>query len=368
MTIAYRLLRKYRGYILPSHRRTYREVLGRGGLQRGDEKRAFVFFDFGSSRVDVDAGRYTFALVRDFEEAGFTSCYRDDFPFLSSMRYKRYKSMLLEREFRVCKSPADLPRGSLRLIVSDHKINSIAAAAKTLRVSYDRRLPTAPNEVTMPFRVYPGLYGNLTALGNIDREKERPWRCFFSGTVTARYGRTVLEKRFGKMSRLAILGTLDQRLDKSEIHVLVSDADAVPARPCFVRAGEAYRVPQERWFATLAKADFFLACPGGSMPICHNLVEAMASGAVPILEYPEYLEPPLRDGVNCLLFSGADGLLKTMRRALKMKPAQIEPMRKAAFDYYQKHLAPGIFAREVTSTPQKEITLLFNSPHVRRSH
>lgn len=363
MSVAYRILRKYRGYILPSHRRTYREVLGRGRLQRGDEKRAFVFFDFRSSRIDVDAGRYTFALVRDFEEAGFTSCYRDDFPFLSSMRYKRYKSMLLEREFRVCGSAEDLPKGSLRLVVTDRgtKVNG----AKTLRVSYERRLPSGANDFAMPFRVYPRLYGSLGALDKIDRERERPWRCFFSGTVTARYGRTVLEKRFGKMSRLAILGALDRGLEKSEIHILVSDAEAAPAR-CFVRAGEAYRVPQEQWFATLAKADFFLACPGGSMPMCHNLVEAMGAGTVPILEYPEYLDPALKDGVNCLAFSGEDELLKTMRRALKMKSSEIAPMRRAAMDYYRRHFAPGVFASEVMAAPEKEMTLLFNSPHVRR--
>jgi hypothetical protein len=155
-------------------------------------------------------------------------------------------------------------------------------------------------------------------------------------------------------------------LKDGEISFLVSDDEPVPARPCFVRAGEAYRVPQERWFATVAKADFFLACPGGSMPICHNLVEAMAAGAVPILEYPEYLDPALRDGVNCLAFSGPEGLLKTMRRALKMKPAEIAPMRRAAFEYYQKHFAPGNFAREAMARPERELKLLFNSPFVRR--
>ena len=168
------------------------------------------------------------------------------------------------------------------------------------------------------------------------------------------------------MSRLAVLQTLEKSLSREEIHVLTSNHSDVPARPCFVLAGSSYRIPQEKWFSTLSKSDFFLACPGGAMPLCHNVVEAMAVGAIPILEYPEYLEPPLKHGVNCLVFSGPQELLRIMRRAFQMKPAQIIAMRKAARDYYRRHLAPGLFARAVMDSPRRELTLLFNSAHVRR--
>src|SRR5438105_3291919 len=101
MSLAYRILRSYRGYILPSHRRTFHEVVRAGALQPGDNARKFVYFDFTNPEIDLDAGRYIFALVREFEIAGYTAAYRRRFPFLSNMRYKRYKSLLLERSYRV---------------------------------------------------------------------------------------------------------------------------------------------------------------------------------------------------------------------------------------------------------------------------
>src|SRR5205823_2507023 len=53
----------------------------------------------------------------------------------------------------------------------------------------------------------------------------------------------------------------------------------------------------------IGACDFFLAPPGCAMPLSHNLIEAMSLGAIPILNYGDYLDPPLRDGVDCLAFS-----------------------------------------------------------------
>ena len=365
MALASRILRKFRGYILPSHLRTFREVIEAGRSQPGDEKKQFVFFDFTNPEIDLDAGRYIFALVRDFEECGFISCYRRNFPFLSNLRYKRYKSILLERPFRVCNSLSGLPTGSVAAVVTDRKRSRITGT-KIIRVLYDERLPRNEGEVSMPFPVYPKLYEQLRTLKKIEVERERPWRCFFAGTVTEKYGRDILPTRFGKMSRLGILKTLKSQLSPTEVFEIESGAHLPRDGACVVLAGKSYRVPLEQWFPTLAQADFFLACPGGSMPLCHNLIEAMAVGTIPILEYPEYLDPALRDGVNCLAFSGAENLIPTARRALELKPEQIRRMREAVCAYFRHHLAPGLFARWLMKSPMHEIKILFKTPFVRR--
>ena len=62
----------------------------------------------------------------------------------------------------------------------------------------------------------------------------------------------------------------------------------------------------KRWLEALAKADFFLACPGVLMPLCHNVIESLVAGAIPILQYGSYLSPRLEDGINCLAFRDAD--------------------------------------------------------------
>ncbi len=360
MNFAYRLLRAYRGYFLPSHHRAFREALRLGAPCPGDDQRKFVFFDFTNPEVDLDAGRYVFALVREFELNGFTSCYRRHFPFLSNMRYKRCKSLLLDQPFRVAADPSELPPGSLAAIVTDRE-SVHSAAAKLLQISYDLRLPRLPNEAVLPFKPYPLLYPHLAAVETINLGQPRPWRAFFAGTVNPRYARPALRLLFGKMSRVETLDVLRNGLRPDEFHALKSTDDPISS-PKFVLAGASVRIPAVDWFPTLARGDFFLAAPGGAMPICHNVVEAMAVGAIPILEYPEYLDPPLRDGVNCLAFVGPEGLLEAMRRALKMDRPEILQLRRAALAYYREHLAPGAFARKFLAAPEPSWTLLFNAP------
>ena len=124
-------------------------------------------------------------------------------------------------------------------------------------------------------------------------------------------------------------------------------------------------IPGERWLDALAKADFFLACPGVGMPLCHNLIEALAAGAVPILQYADYLPQPLEDGVNCLAFAEPAGLADAIRRATAMAPEQIRRLRENVRQYYDTYLAPGQFAKLLfTGTPRK--TLLLNAYRVPR--
>ena len=123
------------------------------------------------------------------------------------------------------------------------------------------------------------------------------------------------------------------------------------------------KIPQERWLEALAKADFFLACPGVGMPLCHNVIESLAAGAIPILQYSAYLPPPLEDGVNCLAFSNAAGLREVIERALAMNQQEIQRLRAGVKAYYDAFLAPGRFAKRLLSGPR---VLLLNAYRVPR--
>jgi len=46
-----------------------------------------------------------------------------------------------------------------------------------------------------------------------------------------------------------------------------------------------------------------------------QLIEAFSRGAVPILEHPEFLDPPLQHNVNCLVFHVPDELVNVMEHA-----------------------------------------------------
>jgi hypothetical protein len=99
-------------------------------------------------------------------------------------------------------------------------------------------------------------------------------------------------------------------------------------------------IPVDRWLEVLSAFDCFIATPGYCMPHAHNLMEAMAVGTVPILQYHRHLHPPLVPGRECLSFSGPDDLLHIVGQVLHMDDADIARLREGVLQYYSSHVDP----------------------------
>ncbi|MBL7982489.1 MAG: hypothetical protein JNL52_11855 [Flavobacteriales bacterium] len=99
-------------------------------------------------------------------------------------------------------------------------------------------------------------------------------------------------------------------------------------------------IPPARLLDELSRYDLFLAPSGVVMPLCHNVVEAMAAGCIPVLQYPHLMEPPLEHGVNCLAFKNANELNDILEHIPLVSAMEIIAMRKRVLAYYQDHLSP----------------------------
>lgn len=110
-----------------------------------------------------------------------------------------------------------------------------------------------------------------------------------------------------------------------------------------------FRVPQADWFRVLSQVDVFLCPPGIDHPISHNLVEALAVGAIPLLNYPEWLHPRLEDGINCFVFKSAGDLQAKLMQIKDLSPAVLTQMQQNALAYYQQNLDPQVFLNQLTS-------------------
>lgn len=102
-----------------------------------------------------------------------------------------------------------------------------------------------------------------------------------------------------------------------------------------------------RYARLLARSEFALCPPGVFMPHAHNLVEALAVGTVPVLNYAGFCRPPLTPGVDCLAFRTPADLVAAVRRALAAPPAEVRGMRQAAAALYDAHLSPAGAARDL---------------------
>jgi len=133
------------------------------------------------------------------------------------------------------------------------------------------------------------------------------------------------------------------------------------------RRGKAF-LSQDHYFEALHECDFVLSPPGWCMPVSHNLIEAMFCGAIPITNGGAFMAEPLEDDVNCLAFKNVEELAAAVERALAMDVGEVERMRWAVLDYYERFLEPNAFgekllrsesARVLVNAEENSVPLVF---------
>jgi len=127
---------------------------------------------------------------------------------------------------------------------------------------------------------------------------------------------------------------------------------------CVLTASHEIRIEPENWLDTLAMADFFLSPPGIVMPMCHNIIEAMAVGTIPITNYPEWLDPPLRHMEDCLVFDQRADLVARLRAALALDQGEIARLRRNVISYYGAHMRPDTFIEREERHPDRAFPIL----------
>ena len=113
-------------------------------------------------------------------------------------------------------------------------------------------------------------------------------------------------------------------------------------------------ISTENWRTYLSAADFIFCAPGMTMPMCHNVLEAMSVGVIPILNYPHWLNPSLQDNFNCLVYKNNLEIGFTVDKALSLSVTEKKEMVKNVIDYYKKYYEGYLF----DSNENKELIVL----------
>lgn len=129
---------------------------------------------------------------------------------------------------------------------------------------------------------------------------------------------------------------------------------------CLIMKRKDFTIPIEELRALLQQFSFFLALPGTVMPHCHNLIEALSVGTIPILhaEYARMMVPALQHGENALIYQDLDTLEQCLQEAYTLTPSSVQRLRTAAQDYYQTHLTPQAVVQLVLQNPQQKFWLM----------
>jgi hypothetical protein len=122
-----------------------------------------------------------------------------------------------------------------------------------------------------------------------------------------------------------------------------------------------FRIPTADWLTVLSSFEYFIASPGMIMPQCHNIIEAMSLGVIPILQFPDAFSPKLNHLENCIVFNYIEELPQLITNLLNMNKNIKSKMSDNVKKYYEDHISPRSFRFKLDSLKCSEIELVFNA-------
>lgn len=319
---------------------------------------------------DIHDRRYFYLLIRFLVDAGYflqilqkITFY--DFAFFGS----HLRSAYFQDHVRIVKAPPSSTADKILLTNFQSRLtrNKWKKVVK-LDCNISSHRENCGQSLVMPYMMHPLQYQlnqqeQLPAL----RKTSRNVRVFFSGNLNPdAYSNHLPGNKMTRSDIFKVLRTLPNV-------IFVQDSKHFSSffvknhyfNTILINDRRTYAIPDAQWLSIVAQSDFFLAPPGYIMPMCHNAIEAMAVGTIPILNYTDWFCPMLQHGKDCIQFDDAIDLQDQFQYVLGLKSKDVEKMRHNVIGYYEHYLAPSGFRRALENNPYNPVTLIMNTeqPH-----
>ena len=160
------------------------------------------------------------------------------------------------------------------------------------------------------------------------------------------YNTNVIPHNFGMLNRWKIYQEVLKHNQLLSItgDELVQDLESGKFKGNFVlMKWQSGAIPTEKWRHYLSSADFIFCAPGMTMPMCHNVLEAISVGVIPILNYSHWLNPSLENDFNCLVYNNVSDIKFIIDKALSLSGDEKIVMAKNGVEYYKKYYENYIF-------------------------
>lgn len=321
-----------------------------------------VFAKFTDNDILDEMGRLLYSILNIFAINGYQVKLFDNINFSKLDKYGQLVPSM--SNLTLVDTVPDNSGHMFYLFDREDKSCSRQQWKKKIQVKFDIFSPyRITDPVFMPYPVHPMLSGaDLPTRLEKLRNNEKRLRIFFSGD-TKGYTKNRIHYPNTKIPRLEVIETILEQLGDKTIHV--KDETALKGlfngdfiNSCVIVDTSSLWIDPKDWLHDLSKTDFFICPPGYCMPMCHNVIEAMAVGAIPIINYPEWFNPTLRHMENCIAFDDKKDLVRKIEDVLEMGQQQVSEMRNRVIDYYENHLSPRKFIKDIESRKDKKITVL----------
>lgn len=330
-------LKSFLRYPIDIHRA--RRLLAERTDRRPDLHQRPIALDLRTPQLLFDCGRHLASLSHYAQQAGSSFYVRSSSMMLAAMSRKIHGGEMLTDAGSHWISTGDaLPDGAL--VLCDYVPKPAANDTRQyiqmlIGADIDRNLPV------MPYPMHPATL-RTTDGANLQTLRANEQRCgiFFAGNQKSRYGDEKMQRNFAVQSRLEILATLRQQFPDQ---IVETTTEVSIQQPIALVDSRLHPTPAYDWLPALSRAEFFLCCPGSSQPTCHNLVESMCVGTIPLIEYGDRVTPALRDGETAICFKGREELIDSVTRILSMRPEEKRRIRDNVITFFEEHLRGEAF-------------------------
>ncbi|PNY36941.1 hypothetical protein [Rhodopirellula sp. MGV] len=326
----------------PSRIRTARSLLKRGGSEHSSA-RGVIGIDLYTEQLLFDCGRHLACLAATAQLAEYEIHLRCSKWLLAAIAHKPLGKSFLSLGNVRWLSPNQIFPGHAVVLsdVAEHHALRVHAGQHLIHMLIG--CDVIPGTMVMPYPMHPRQISDLAVLQRDELRRQEKRGVFFAGNQKQRYGRSAMQDRFGVISRLEIVSTLQEAFSDR----VCTERDNVSDGVIHLLDTSINPIALEDWVPTLSQHQFFVCCPGASQPMCHNVIEAMSVGVIPIIEYGDRFHPELRDGETCIAFHGRQGLVKAVERAAAMPAQDRQRISRNVYRYFDRNLDGIQFMKKV---------------------
>lgn len=338
-------------------------------LKTNDKNIFFTLDDEFLFRADDGLGREAYYVLKSFSDAGYNVYLSRSNDFKSYWRLGLFGRLIYT--IRNCRLISHVPSNSKSFIYAFDSVRPDLIELPWKKFIYINIKKSTTchigNVIPMQFYMIPfiyalGLHENLAQYRGLPRK----YRIFFGGSLnTAYYDSPIFKEKYPHlMTRLeGVRWVVGSGLDVwliNESHNLKEflNTKTYLNRLIIVEITSSFPIKPKNWLRIVGQSDFFMCFSGTDYPMCHNAIEAMAVGCIPILAYEDWFDPKLEHGKNAIVYKDKEDLINKIRMVMQMPSEEILKLRQEVLKYYDQHLAKGRLIQRYEAESQQVSTLM----------
>jgi len=337
------------------------------------ENKKTILFTLEDDRLFRDrdgSGRYAYMTLNIFNNGGYTVY------LYKKMNFRNYRYLgnygRLIYSIKNLKIINVLPENTEEIIYAFDTYVKEAIERKWKKKVYVNILKSPHyvlgNVTSIPYYFHPLMYKNKqNKIVHTFRSNTRKIKIFFGGNFTAKYyDNSDLKTYYNQMTRregIRAALSLGEHIEVFEnadhFHKRIYGEDFI--NKCIIlQTDHTFPIKPRDWLNIVSSSNFFLCLSGTDLPMCHNVIESMAVGTIPIIAYQDWFFPPLEHKKNAILYSGKEDLIVKIQEVLAMSVEEIKQLQQNTIEYYEKYLTTDNFIKRFEDNNQSTNTIILH--------